>query len=407
MPTTVPVPALLDLLDESALTRIDVADLLAHTRALVRDEIDDVLARRSTFEPVIPTIEFDELDSLDDADRVEIRRRGCVVVRNTFERAEAEAWDHEIGRYLETNRFNEVFAARHPEAVEDGSRIWGIYWSKPQVRNRQHTRMVAVRRFLGSFWNVDDPAESGFDPDHDIAYPDRLRRRAPGVTARGLRPHCDAPAAGGWRVPENHLVFAEVLAGHPERYDPFDATHRIAVNGPSPVSCTAFRTFQGWTALSEMHPTDGVLHLAPVPTAMAYLLVAGIAGELGLDGEPTPAPRRSGADDLLVPALTPIPLVEPGDTVWWHGDVVHSVGEATNDSRWGNVMYAGASPRCPRNEAYRSSMLDRFERGLSPLDFPDEHFEVDFVGRATVADLDRIGREQFGLDPTGKAVVST
>jgi hypothetical protein len=63
------------------------------------------------------------------------------------------------------------------------------------------------------------------------------------------------------------------------------------------------------------------------------------------------------------------------------------------------VMYIGCSPRCARNERYAASMLDRFDRGASPLDFPEEDFEVDFVGRATRDDLNPRGRQQFGLDP--------
>ena len=42
-------------------------------------------------------------------------------------------------------------------------------------------------------------------------------------------------------------------------------------------------------------------------------------------------------------------------------------------------------------------MLERFERGLSPIDFPDEQFEVDFRGRPVVDDLNAIGRAHFGL----------
>jgi hypothetical protein len=37
--------------------------------------------------------------------------------------------------------------------------------------------------------------------------------------------------------------------------------------------CSAFRTFQGWTALSEMHNDQGVLHTVPIPGAMAYLML--------------------------------------------------------------------------------------------------------------------------------------
>ena len=37
--------------------------------------------------------------------------------------------------------------------------------------------------------------------------------------------------------------------------------------------CSAFRTFQGWTALSDMGHDQGVLHTVPIPGAMAYLML--------------------------------------------------------------------------------------------------------------------------------------
>ena len=60
-------------------------------------------------------------------------------------------------------------------------------------------------------------------------------------------------------------------------------------------------------------------------------------------------------------------------------------------------IYIGAAPGCPRNDVYRATMLDRFVRGASPVDFPADDFEVDFAGRATVDDLNDTGRAQFGL----------
>ena len=386
-------PALLDLLDEVGLDRDDVAELLAETRRLVTADIADAA------NAPIPIVHFEDIPNVVDETRELIHRRGCVLVRGCFDRHQAEQWDREISEYLATNRFEQSFAERYPDAPGGGARIWGVYWSRPQIQARQHDRMASVRRFLNSLWSHETNGIEWFDPDHDIAYPDRLRRRAPGVAARGLRPHSDSPSAGGWRVAENIGVFRHVLSGHPERYDPWDAAHRTSDDVGSPVPATVFRTFQGWTALSEMRPADGVLHLAPIPRATAYVLVKGIAEELGLLGEPAPAPRRARPDDLVSPALQPIPAVEPGDAVWWHGDVFHSVADASNDTRWGNVMYIGCSPRCARNERYAVSMLDRFDRGASPLDFPEEDFEVDFIGRATRDDLNTRGRQQFGLEP--------
>ena len=37
--------------------------------------------------------------------------------------------------------------------------------------------------------------------------------------------------------------------------------------------CSAFRTFQGWTALSDMDHDQGVLHTVPIPEAMGYLML--------------------------------------------------------------------------------------------------------------------------------------
>jgi hypothetical protein len=395
-------PELADVLDRVALARDGVAELLHDLRGRVTREVARVVEEQASAGGAVPTVDVADLAAGAVADETvqAVRRRGCVVVRGTFERAEAEDWDREIAEYLAVNRFEERYAALEPERAATGSRIWGIYWSKPQVRARQHERMTTVRRFLNGFWAHESDGTTWFDPANDIGYPDRLRRRAPGVPSVGLRPHVDAPSSGGWRIPENRRVFRHVLAGEPERYDPWDAAHRTTFDVDSPAPSSVFRTFQGWTALSEMQPDDGVLHIVPIPDAIAYLLLAGIAGELGLLGVPEPAPRRVTADDVLLPALVPIPAVEPGDTVWWHGDLVHSVGDASNHERWGNVMYVGAAPPCERNDRYASTMLDRFVRGASPVDFPPEDHEVDFVGRAGLADLDAEGRRRFGLAAT-------
>ncbi len=390
-------PELTDLLDRHDLTRDRVAELFGLAAERLRAEVAAVVADAERGRAV-PVVSFDEIvgDAVDPSAVAAIRRRGCAMVRGTFERNLAERWDGDVTRYLDQNRFEEAYLGRYPDGA--GRRIWGIYWSPSQVAARQHPAMETTRSFLNSLWRHESVGRSWFDPDRDIGYPDRLRRRAPGNAASGLPPHSDAVSCRGWRAAENELVFRDVLAGRFDDYDPWDAAHRTTADPDADAPSSVFRTFQGWTALSEMRPDDGVLHLIPIPRAAAYMLLRGIAGELGLLGsDPEPAPQKFRADDLLLPALVPIPAVEPGDTVWWHGDLIHSVAEGANQARWGNVMYIAATPGCPRNDAYRSSMLERFERGLSPRDFPDEHFESDFVGRPTLDDLDAVGRAHFGL----------
>lgn len=99
--------------------------------------------------------------------------------------------------------------------------------------------------------------------------------------------------------------------------------------------CSAFRTFQGWTALSNMAASEGVLHVIPIPSAMAYVLLRALQDDVADDdlcgavnGQALPINEHWHA--LLLPALTPIEDVEPGDTVWWHGDLIHSVGSVVD-----------------------------------------------------------------------------
>jgi hypothetical protein len=387
-----------ELLDRLGLDRSDVGDLLSDLTAAMEVRVAEIVEQRDAGDPVFPVLDFDDAlaGRVDPATDAAVRTAGCAVLRGTFDRAEAEAWDHELGDYIARNAFRDRFLEKHP-AAGDGSRIWPVYWSRSQVLARQHDRMAAARRFLNGLWTSSSAGVQWFAPDTDIGYPDRVRRREPGAVSKGLAAHADSPSVGGWRIAENQVVFGPLLTGGLAAYDPFDATGRTGPRVESPVGCTVFRTFQGWTALSDMHPDDGVLHVVPIPAAVGYRLVHGLACELGLVDEAKPAPRRDAGDELLAQAIVPIPAVGPGDTVWWHGDLYHLVGDAANDTRWGNVMYIGAAPSCPRNDAYRATMLDRFVRGASPVDFPADDFEVDFVGRATVDDLNDIGRSQFGL----------
>src|SRR4029077_8573226 len=101
---------------------------------------------------------------------------------------------------------------------------------------------------------------------------------------------------------------------------------------------------------------------------------------------------------LLMPALSGIPDVRAGDSVWWHCDMIHSVAPVRDQQGWGNVMYIPAAPWCPRNERYAASVRDAFLPGASPGDFPAEHYERAWTGRFQRGDLNDTGRRGLGLD---------
>lgn len=101
--------------------------------------------------------------------------------------------------------------------------------------------------------------------------------------------------------------------------------------------------------------------------------------------------------NLLLQALVPIPDVVPGDTVWWHCDMIHAVAPVEDQQGWGNVMYIPAAPWCDKNEAYTTKAYDAFVSGRSALDFPAEDYEVDWPNRFSPESLNEFGRRGFGL----------
>jgi hypothetical protein len=387
----------------------DYAGAFARAEAAVRAEVAEIVAQRERGEEIWPVLQLADIAAgTVPAHLVDkVRLRGCALVKNTFGRARAEAWDADLVAYLDRNDFAGTY-----RYVDDGifgglsaskPSIFPIYWSRPQLQAREDPNMVAVRGFLNSFWKHESQGRVWFDPTRDTAYPDRVRRREPGTDSAGLSAHTDSGSIERWLLPAYQQVFRHVFAGNPEAYDPWDGAYRTEVHEfESTVMCSAFRTFQGWTALSDMAPTEGVLHVVPIPSAMAYLLLRALQDDVADDdlcgaanGQALPISERW--HPVLMPALTPIPAVEPGDTVWWHGDMIHSVGAVRDQRGWGNVMYIPASPYCEKNAAYAAECGQAFLRGASPSDFAAENYETGWVGRPTVDDLSPTGRAQLGL----------
>ena len=387
----------------------DVAGAFQQAEEAMRAEVAEVVAQRERGEEVWPVVRFADIAAgTVPAETIEaVRRRGCAIVKGTFGRERAEAWDAELVSYLDRNDF-----AGKYQYVDDGifgglaaakPSIFPIYWSRPQMAARQDDNMVAVRGFLNSFWKHESEGRVWFDPARDTAYPDRVRRREPGTNSGGLSAHTDSGSIERWLLPAYQSVFRHVFDGNPAAYDPWDGAYRTEVHEfDSPVMCSAFRTFQGWTALSDMAPSEGVLHTVPIPSAMAYLLLRALQDDVADDdlcgaanGQALPISEKW--HPVLMPALTPIPGVEPGDTVWWHGDMIHSVGAVQDQQGWGNVMYIPASPHCEKNAAYAAECGQAFLKGVSPADFVAEDYETDWSGRPTADELSPTGRAQLGL----------
>ncbi|HEX7086165.1 MAG TPA: YbiU family protein [Vicinamibacterales bacterium] len=407
-------PASVDVTARIVAFKRDMAprrDVLARAFGEVRDHVrravDRIRADAEAGRPVIPEIAWRDIDEgrVSDATLQAVRRTGCAVVRGVFPASVARGWFDEIGEYLETNRYNEREAEKRGldqyfSTLKAGApQIFNIYWSRPQVLARQDERLAATRAFLNRLWNH----RGVFDPDRECTYADRVRRRRPGDETLGLSPHMDAGTVERWIDPGFQQVYRDVFAGHWRAYDPFDAAHRLETQEiPSPAVCSMFRTWQGWTALTRQGPNDGTLQLIPLVEGIIYVLLRALQEDVAENDLCGAAPGRAlgvGPDwhPDLVGGLVSIPEVQPGDTVFWHTDICHAVADRHAGTEYASVIYIGSAPDCPKNRAYLPKQREAFLAGRSAPDFAPMDFEVDFVGRATEADLTPLGRQQMGF----------
>ena len=219
---------------------------------------------------------------------------------------------------------------------------------------------------------------------------------------RSARTSTAAPPAAGW-APAPGPTSRCSPATRSAEFDPFDAARRPdAVDETDTNSCAMFRSWQGWTALTGQGPGDGTLQVVPIARAIAWVLLRPFGADV---------PRESlcGAEATkflalsptwhapLLRALVPIPRVEPGDTVWWHPDLIHAVEPVHTGRAPSNVMYIPAAPECARNRAFLPVQWQAFTSGRSAPDFPPDDLETEFAGRAGPDLLSPLGRRQMGV----------
>jgi hypothetical protein len=386
-----------------------VEEVFAVVEAKVAARVAEIETAKERGETVWPVIEFADIQNgtVSPEQLDQLRRRGCLVVRGHFERDQALAWDADIVDYVEKNEFFENYRGPGDDffgSVGSKPEIYPIYWSKAQMLARQSDRMARVQAFLNSQWKSESEGVTWFDPNRDSLYPDRIRRRPPGADSAGLGAHCDPGTLDLWMTEAYQQAFRHLFDGSVEEYDPWDAAHRTSgPQYPGSTMCSAFRTFQGWTALSDMDHDQGVLHTVPIPEAMAYLMLRPLLSDVPEDdmcGVTTNQvfPATEQWHPLLMRALSGIPDVKAGDSVWWHCDMIHSVAPVQDQKGWGNVMYIPAAPWCDRNEVYSANVRKSFLSGSSPSDFPEENYESNWNGRFEFNELNGTGRRGLGLD---------
>jgi len=386
------------------------AQAFKEVEAEMRSKVAQIVKEREAGEAVVPIVQYAEIASGAVTPQVTaaIKERGACVIRGVFPVEQAQAWNDEIGKYVEENDLDAKLVNRAEDKyfgtlAMAKPQIYGIYWSRPQVEARQSESLTKTRVFLNRLWRAESDGKRHIDPEQVPVYADRIRRRPPGSASLGLSPHVDGGSVERWLDDNFRQVYRHVFSGNWRDYDPFDAAWRPDVREiPSPAVCSMFRTYQGWTALTRQGKGDGTLQLIPIANAMAYILLRALQDDVPEDDLCGAEPGRALSVDPawhapLMPARSSIPLMQPGDAVFWHSDLVHAVEDEHSGPGYSNVMYIGGTAGCEKNSAYLVGEAAAFLAGKTPPDFPADNFEVDFKGRGTEADLTPLGRSQFGL----------
>ena len=391
-------------------TGIDLEVAFKTVDALVEAQVQTIEAEQRDGVSPIPVCDFSDVAAgqIDAAMTARIKQRGVVILRNTFGARRVNGWNDWLMDYVARNDYFELQKSKagmdqyFADLSSSRPQIFGLYWSKPQMEARTSDELAVARQWLNRMWKFDSDNGLEFDPDRECLYADRLRQREPGDDTLGLSPHVDGGSVERWIDPGYQKVYRHLLSGDIGSYDPFDAAYRtITKEIPSPAVCSMFRTYQGWTALSRQGPGDGTLNLVPIANAMAWVILRALQDDIDDDALCGAAPSRALTISetyhaKLLRAYVPIPVVEPGDTVWWHPDVIHGVEDHHTGDGYSNVMYIGAAPACEKNDRFLPKQLQAFEAGESSPDFAAENYEVNFEGRFTADMLSPRGRMQMG-----------
>ena len=325
----------------------------------IKTEVDKIQKLKNSQKAVIPEIDFSDLDQ-PNIDFIEtVKKRGCLIIRNVFEDKAIAELNKQLEKYIDENNYYEDQQEKSDldkyfsDLKSAKPQIYGLYWSKAQIEIRHSEKMAKVKKWLNNLWLYKNDEYEVFNPNKELSYADRVRRREPGDNTLGLSPHCDAGSIERWTDSFYQKIYKKIFADNFEKFDPFDAKYRDKTKEfESPAVAHVFRTFQGWTALTEQGPSDGTLQLIPISKGIAYVLTRALQDDVPkneLCGSKLGRALSVNNEyhSLLLKGLVSIPKMKPGDTVWWHPDVIHAVEDKHSGKNYSNVVYVGTKCNPP------------------------------------------------------------
>ncbi|KAG9101483.1 hypothetical protein FS749_006385 [Ceratobasidium sp. UAMH 11750] len=377
---------------------------------------------------IIPQVDFPSLSSLNSVEIAEIKRAGCVVIRGVVNEATAVGYRQSLKEYVQANPSVRGYPPEKKQFFE-------LYWSESQLRARSHPNVVAASACLNTLFHASET--SAVSLSSTLMYADRFRMREPGVLWTLHSPHIDGGSIERWEDPVFRKCFASILTGDWPEYDPFDLTYRLEGNTDMykrPNQSSVFRTWQGWLAMSSTAPGEGTIRFFPdLVLLTAYIILRpffrpvdnnssnldpsnwavdvesspdfqGVHRELDAYGKEmfrsVQASQESHPHLKVDQTMTSAPKVNPGDMVFWHCDLLHSVETEHKGTEVSSVMYIPAVPLTLPNAEYVARQREAFLAGRPPPDFPQFDGESQFINKGREGHITSAeGRCAMGLKP--------
>ncbi|CZR51284.1 uncharacterized protein PAC_01159 [Phialocephala subalpina] len=350
------------------------------------ETLTEEIAEKGT--SIIPEVKYEDMLTLSDEKREELKKRGCFVVRGVVEEKLAKSWFKDVKQFYQDNR---EYIGGWPEETPY---VLRLYWSPTQLAARSHPNSLKLQRILNEFWH-DSPTNPTTSPD-PLSYADAVRIRPPKIPFYGLGPHIDAGSLCRWADPSYRSVYGKVFSGLPEELDLYDLEKRkdAKQSMDGGYHSTVLRAYQGWTALTAAGKQEGSLLLYPdVKTTIAYVLLRPFfsppekeedimdASKWTFDissgwfpgtfkNESQRAAPGSHPHLRIRECMVNIPRMEPGDTIWWHCDMLHAVEVEHLGEQDASVVYVAATPTTEINKEYMRGQVKAFlDGGKVPKDF--------------------------------------
>lgn len=309
------------------------------------------------------------------------KQRGAMIVRNVVSRETALKWKDSMTE----------FVGNHPEIGGYPSPItnWFAFWTSGEVQARSHPEIIKLMESMSQFFNIEDETLP-VDKDSTVVYPDAFRVRPPGVLST-LDLHLDAGSIERWEDPTYRSLYAPILEGRWEEWDPWRLDERAFAKTDlyshletRPTATSAFRALQGWLAMSDSKSGEGTLRILPnIKLVNAYSVLRPFFwrddGEIDLETPKFPG-VIVGSGQFFCTELThphlrhlqtvhSISHVQPGDYVFWHCDTAHEVDKQHSGTTDSSVFFNAYCPLSPYNVQNMVATKDAFLSASTPIDF--------------------------------------